>query len=137
MIYLGVDPGEKRIGLAISDEGGNFARPLSVINRSSYSAAAEHILQIVSQRGINLIIIGQSFDENGQPSYLGRQSARLAEAIREKTSIPIKFWDEAFSTADAIQARHEMGSRKNRSNKNLDASAAALMLQTYLDAKEG
>ena len=81
-----------------------------------------------------MIVIGQSFDEDGQPNLAGRRAARFAEALQSQTDIPIQLWDESFSTQKARATRIQMGvSRKQRSG-HLDEIAATVILQSYLDA---
>lgn len=134
MRILAIDHGEKRIGLAISDPTGTIANPLAVIKHVSRAIDAAQVANIASEQGAELIVIGQSFDEEGQPNLAGRRSARFGEALREQTVIPIQMWDESFSTQKARAARIQMGvSRKQRAG-HLDELAATVILQSYLDA---
>ncbi len=134
MKVLAVDPGQKRIGVAVSDEGGRLARPLQVIPHVARAADAAEIVRLAAAQGVELILVGQSLDEDGQPTFQGRGAQSLAGVLREITAIPVQLWDEAFSTQDARALRREMGaSRKNRSG-HLDDLAAAVILQSYLDS---
>ena len=135
MKVLAVDHGEKRIGLAISDLTGTIANPLSVIKHVSRAIDAAQVATIASEQEAALIVIGQSFDEDGQPNLAGRRAARFAEALKEQTDLPIQLWDESFSTQKARAARIQMGvSRKKRAG-HLDQIAATVILQSYLDAQ--
>ncbi len=81
-----------------------------------------------------MIVVGQSFDDEGNPSFEGRRSGRFAEALKTQTAIPVLLWDESFTTQAARRARIQMGvSRRNRSG-HLDDLAATVLLQSYLDA---
>ena len=134
MRILAVDHGEKRIGLAISDLTGTVANPLSVVQHVSRAIDAAQVATIASEQEAGMIVIGQSFDEDGQPNLAGRRAARFAEALQSQTDIPIQLWDESFSTQKARAARIQMGvSRKQRSG-HLDEIAATVILQSYLDA---
>jgi putative Holliday junction resolvase len=134
MRILAVDHGEKRLGLAISDPTGTIANPLSVIQHVSRAIDAAQVATIASEQETGMIVIGQSFDENGQPNPAGRRAARFAEALQDQTDIPIQMWDESFSTQKARAARIQMGvSRKQRAG-HLDEIAATVILQSYLDA---
>lgn len=134
MRILAIDHGEKRIGLAISDPTGTIANPLTVIKHVSRAIDAAQVANIASEQGAELIVIGQSFDEEGKPNLAGRRSARFGEALQEQTAIPIQMWDESFSTQKARAARIQMGvSRKQRAG-HLDELAATVILQSYLDA---
>jgi putative Holliday junction resolvase len=134
MRILAVDHGEKRIGLAISDPTGTIANPLSVIQHVSRAIDAAQVATIATEQETGMIVIGQSFDEDGQPNLAGRRAARFAEALQGQTDIPIQMWDESFSTQKARAARIQMGvSRKQRAG-HLDEIAATVILQSYLDA---
>ena len=135
MRVLAVDHGEKRIGLAISDLTGTIANPLSVIKHVSRAIDAAQVATLALELEAKLIVIGQSFDEDGQPNLAGRRAARFAEALKEQTDLPVELWDESFSTQEARAARIQMGvSRKKRAG-HLDQLAATVILQSYLDAQ--
>jgi len=134
MRILAIDHGEKRIGLAISDLTGTIANPLTVVKHVSRAIDAAQVAAIASEQGAEMIIVGQSFHEDGQPNLAGRRAARFAEALHEQTDTPIQMWDESFSTQKARTARIQMGvSRKQRAG-HLDEIAATVILQSYLDA---
>ena len=135
MKILAIDPGSKSIGLAISDPTGTIANPLMALAHVSRPVDAAMVAELAASHGVGLIVIGQSFDDEGHPSFEGRRSARFAEALKLQTNIPVVFWDESFTTQDARSARIQMGvPRKDRSG-HLDALAAAVLLQSYLDAR--
>jgi len=81
-----------------------------------------------------LIVLGKSLDEDGNPTLQSRRTDRLAEAIREQTDVPVIMWDESFSTQDARQARILMGTTRQKRRGHLDALAATVILQSYLDS---
>jgi putative Holliday junction resolvase len=131
---LGVDPGDKRIGLAVSDLTGTIARGLTVVNHVARAVDAATIAQIAAEQGAVKIVVGQALDDEGQVGPAARKAVRLAEAIRLQTDLPVEMWDESGSTQAAQQTRIVMGvSRKKRSG-HLDDLAAAVTLQSYLEA---
>lgn len=133
MRILAVDHGEKRIGLALSDPTGTLASPLTVIKHVSRLLDAAQVANIASENETGLIVIGQSFDEEGNPNLAGRRAARFADALREQTRIPVELYDESFSTQDARATVIEMGrSRKKRSGHH-DALAAVMILRSYIE----
>lgn len=135
MRILAVDHGEKRIGLAISDLTGTIASPLNVIKHVSRIIDAAHVAEIANQNDVKLIIIGQSYDEEGKPNLAGRRAGRFADELKNQTNIPIEMVDESFSTQDARNARIELGvSRKKRAGHQ-DEYAAVVILQSYLESK--
>jgi putative pre-16S rRNA nuclease len=88
-----------------------------------------------AEQGVELIVIGQSFDEEGLPNQAGRRAERFAEALKTQTTLPIVLWDESMSTADAREFRIAMGASRKKRAGHLDAAAAAVILQSYLDAQ--
>jgi putative Holliday junction resolvase len=133
---LGVDPGDVRIGLAISDPSATIAGPLRVIRHVSRMIDAALIAQIAAEENAVRIVVGQAMDEDGQPSPEGRKAGRLAEAIRAQTVLPVDLWDESGSTQAARGARIAMGSSRRNRSGHLDELAATVILQSYLDAKK-
>lgn len=136
MRILAVDHGEKRIGLALSDLTATLASPLTVIKHVSRLLDAAQVADLAAQNEAGLIVIGQSFDDEGQPNLAGRRAAKFAEALREQTQIPVVLWDESFSTQDARSALLELGvSRKQRAGHH-DALAAVMILRSYLESNK-
>jgi putative holliday junction resolvase len=134
MRILAVDPGSKRIGLAISDPTGTIANPLVVLNHIARLIDTGAVAEFAEMNGAGLIVVGQSLDDNGLPTYEGRQAGRFAETLKTKTELPVVFWDESFTTQEARAARIAMKvSRKNRLG-HLDSLVATVLLQSYLDA---
>lgn len=133
---LAVDPGEKRLGIAISDPTGTIARPLTVIKHISRMVDAATVTQLAKEQEAVRIVIGQALDAEGQLTPQAWRAARFAEAVSEQTDLPVELWDESGSTQAARSARIAMGvSRKKRAG-HLDELAATVILQTYLDAHE-
>ena len=136
MRILAVDHGEKRIGLALSDPTATIASPFKVIEHVSRLMDTAQVANLAEENKVGLIVIGQSFDEEGMPNLAGRRAAKFAEALKEQTKIPIVLWDESFSTQDARASRIELGvSRKKRAGHH-DSLAAVVILQSYLESKK-
>lgn len=133
MRILAVDPGSKHIGVAISDPSASLAKPIAVINHVSRIQDAGKVIQLAKENEVGLILVGQSFDENGEPSFEGRRAQRFAEALQSQSNIPIILWDEAMTTQDARQASLKMGTPRKKRSGHLDSLAAAILLQSYLD----
>lgn len=124
---LAVDPGDVRIGLAISDPSRTIARPLEVLEHRSRRLDAERILTICSQQGASLILVGVAYDLEGQVGPQARKSLRLVDELRRQGNLPIKTWDESGSTQTAASVDGK---------GPLDARAAANFLQEYLNVKQ-
>ena len=137
MRILAVDPGEKRLGIAISDPSRTIANPLTVLKHVSRPLDAAAIAQLAAENQAGLIVIGQSLDEDGLPTPVGRRAGRLAEAVQGQTDLPVVLWDESGSTQEARSARLALGASRRKRGGHLDDLAATYILQTYLDALAG
>lgn len=135
MRILAVDHGEKRIGLALSDPSGTLARPLTVIAHVSRLMDAAQVANLAAENEVGLIVVGQSFDEDGNPNLAGRRAAKFAEALRGQTSIPVELFDESFSTQEARAAVIELGLSRKRRAGHHDSLAAVMILRSYLESK--
>jgi putative Holliday junction resolvase len=130
---LGIDPGEKNIGIAISDISATLARPLMVMPHSSRKGDAQRIVELAEKEKVTKIVVGQATDVDGKPNFSGRKAARLAAEIRSSSSIPVELWDESFSTQQAVKSKIKFGSSRKNRRGHLDETAAAVILQSYLD----
>lgn len=126
---LAVDPGDVRIGLALSDPGGTIARPLVVLQHSSRAKDAAAIHQVAIEHEAEMILVGIPLDAHGDVGPQARKVLRLAAAIEAIGQIPVETWDESGSTQ--LAQRH-----RQKGRKDIDAVAAAIILQDYLDAKK-
>jgi putative Holliday junction resolvase len=124
---LAVDPGEARIGIAISDPLGVVARPLLVIEHVSRSEDAQTIVNLANENEAKLILVGLPLDLQGEVGPQARKSMRLVEEIQTKTDLRVLAWDESGSTKAALSS--------DPSDDLLDARAAAFTLQDYLDVQ--
>ncbi len=134
MRIIAIDPGEKHIGVALSDPTGTIANPLTVLKHVARPVDAATIADLAHQHEAGRIIVGQALDDDGQPTQQSRRAARLAEAIRQQCELPVELWDESGSTQAARAARLQMGVVRSKRRGHLDDLAATYILQTYLDA---
>ncbi len=134
MRILGIDPGQKNIGISISDPTGNIANPLTVLEHVSRPIDAASIGQIALENEVELIVVGQALDVGGKPTLSGRHARRLAVAIRTQSEIPVILWDESNSTQTARNALIRIGSSRQKRRGHLDDLAATVILQSYLDS---
>ena len=128
---LGLDIGDRRIGVALSDPLGILASPLTIINRTDEKADIEAIIDITRQNQVGRIIAGLPLSMDGS---LGRQAEKAKDFVMElcrHTEVPVEFRDERLSTVSA--KRMVQGVRKTNRGTRYDAMAAALILQGYLD----
>jgi putative Holliday junction resolvase len=136
MRILAVDHGEKRIGLAISDPTATIASPLQVFKHTTRLMDAAQVANLASENDAGLIIIGQSFDDEGNPNLAGRRAGNFAEILKEQTNIPIELVDESFSTIDARAAVIDMGVTRKKRAGHHDALAAVMILRSYIESNK-
>lgn len=133
MRILAIDHGQKNLGLAISDETGMIARPLGVLSHTSKLVDAAQVAEQAVRQAADLIIVGISYDEAGEPNMSGRQVLNFVEVLRQQTDLPITLWDESLTTQDARAARIAAGAPRKKRAGHLDDVAAAVLLQDYLN----
>jgi len=134
MRVLAVDHGEKRIGLAISDTTGTIAQPLAILKHAARLVDVGRVVEVARDNAVAMIVVGDSMDEAGFPNDAGRRARRFAEALATQTEIPVVMWDESLSSQDARATRLAIGASRKRRAADIDALAAAAILQSYLDA---
>ena len=133
MKHLGIDHGNKRIGIAISDELGMFARPFMILEHVSRQEDALFISRLAHQHACGAIVVGLPLDSDGQIGPRARSVNRFIEALSTQTNIPVISWDESNSTIKTIQASLLRGEKAKKRREAMDDQAAAMILQDYLD----
>ena len=132
---LAIDPGEKRIGVAISDPTMTIASPLMVLKHISMAIDAAQIAQLAVDNNVINIVVGQALGADGEETPASRHANKLADSIRTQVQIPVVLWDESGSTQTARQAKIEMGLSRGRRSGHMDELAAVVILQSYLDER--
>jgi putative Holliday junction resolvase len=132
MRWLGIDYGDSRIGLAISDELGSFAIPYRTLQRNPKTS--DEIRQIVESERITGILIGLPKNMNGTLGSSAAKSKEFGLQLQAALAIKIVFWDERLTTIEAQKALHSAGKNTKQSKKVIDQVAAQILLQSYLDA---
>ncbi len=135
MKILGIDHGNVRIGIAVSDDTGNFARPLSIFMHVSRQQDADEIRRVCEQQGCELIVVGVPYDSDGGEGPRARSVLRFVKELTLVVSVPVTTWDESFSTHDVTQTSLQLGKSRSSRMKALDDRVAAVILQSYLDHK--
>jgi putative holliday junction resolvase len=133
MRILGIDPGEKRIGIAISDPAGRVAVPVSVLTRQGRNSFAE-LSELATREGVELIVVGAALAPDGGAGLQARRGERFGRELSDASGIPVVFWDERFSSQNAMRALCSLGVRRRQRKREIDATAAAMILQDYLDS---
>jgi putative Holliday junction resolvase len=137
---LAVDWGERRIGLALSDETQTLAQPLATLTRRPGKRfPMAQLLEHVTRNHVVGIIVGLPLNEEGAEGDAAHSARALADDIKRRGggALEVSMWDERMTTARVLAAVREMGGSTRGRKADLDAMAAALLLQHYLDAKRG
>ena len=132
---LGLDVGEKRIGLAISDDEGRLATPFTTILRRDEEDVIAKILRVVHEEGVERILVGMPLSLDGSIGPQAKSTMHFYNALITATPLRVETWDERFSSAEAERLLREAGFSHRRLRDRLDATAAMVILQDYLDSK--
>ena len=132
MVILGLDVGDRRVGVAASDASGTLATPRGVIQRRSRAEDFASVARLIEMFGADKVIVGLPLSLDGQMGPQARRVARYAGALARALNIPVQLVDERYSTATADALLVESG-RKRR--VQIDAAAAAVILQDFLDCQ--
>jgi putative Holliday junction resolvase len=133
---LGLDVGEKRVGVALCDETQTLARPLLTLRRASKKEDFATLAALCHKHAIEKVIVGLPRTLRGEEGPQARRVRRYADELRSALNLPIEFWDERYSSVEA-QERLTASGRKARAKGEIDSAAAAIVLQEYLDAMRG
>jgi putative Holliday junction resolvase len=130
---LALDVGSKRIGVAASDPSGTVARPVTVVQRRSRRADLEAIAALVRAEASQLVVVGLPLSLSGSEGPQAGVVRHFMAALSAVLSVPLATWDERYTTVEATAVLREQGVRPERIKERVDAVAAALILQEYLD----
>jgi len=130
---LALDVGERRVGVALCDETQTLARPLLTLKRASKNEDFAKLAAVCREHAVEKIIVGLPRTLRSEEGPQARRVRRYAAELQAALNLPIDFWDERFSSVDA-QERLASSSRRPRARGEIDAAAAAIILQEYLDA---
>ena len=132
---MGLDIGDKTIGVAVSDLMGMTAQGVTTIKRIGKKKDIEAIKEIIKERQVNKIVSGLPKNMNGTIGPQGEKVQKFCELIKEETGLEISFWDERLSTVAAERSLIEGGVSRQKRKKVIDMLAAVIILQGYLDSR--
>jgi len=133
---LGLDLGDARIGVAISDDDRRLAVPLGTV-RTGAPADLKAIAGLVREHGATLVVLGHPLLLSGEAGERAHHAERFAEALRQVLPVPVVLHDERLSTAEAERALRAAGAPGRRRRRAVDRSSATVILQAWLDAARG
>ena len=131
---MALDPGVRRIGVAVSDETGLLASPVAVIERVSRRRDLERLRALVEEYRPAEVLVGLPLLPSGDEGEQAGRSRRFADFVGRELRLPVRLWNESYSTVEARRRRASAPRRRHRSSY-VDADAAAVFLQDYLDEK--
>ncbi|MCX7804716.1 MAG: Holliday junction resolvase RuvX [Planctomycetota bacterium] len=131
---IGVDHGDRRIGLAISDPLGLTAQPLAMIELGDGMAALNAICRYARERSAVRFVVGLPLNMDSSEGPRARAARRFGEALREASGLPVEFFDERLTTRQAHRALRDATAGRYARKERSDIVAAQLLLQAYLDA---
>lgn len=134
MRILGLDIGDKRIGIAISDELGHTAQGLMALERSTEGADIDRIKEIMADYSADKVVVGLPLRMDGTVGIQAQKVKGFAERLRAEVSQPVVYWDERLTTATARKALISGEMRRSARRRVIDKVAASLILQSYLDS---
>lgn len=130
---LGIDLGDARVGVAISDDLGMLAHPLETIAVKT-SDVKKRILTLVAERGVQTIVVGMPRNMDGTYGPAATKAKEFIEALRSSTEIKVIAWDERLTTVSAQRSLHEAGKNTKKQRPIIDQVAAQIILQGWLDS---
>lgn len=137
MRYLGLDIGERRIGIAVSDPEGRVATPLKVIAPASPEQARSLLARTVEEYEPDAIVVGVPVTLSGEDGPQARWTRDTGERLSRDLGVPVRYWDERLTSAEARRLMAEGGLSQKEMRGRIDMVAAALVLQSFLDAGGG
>lgn len=131
---MGIDYGDSRIGIALSDPLGLTAQGLETLKwRFDLSKPVDRIAEIIKEYSVEKIVVGFPRNMNGTVGPRGEKTEEFVKMLKDRTGIPVETWDERLTTVAAMRAMNEIGVKAGKKKKIIDQVAAVLILQGYLD----
>jgi putative Holliday junction resolvase len=133
MRILGIDHGTKRIGIAISDELGMIAQPLEFIPAEPLNDSLARLKKIIEERGVELLLVGMPRNMDGTYGPAAQKVNEFIATVKTVIATPVKLWDERLTSAQANRVLIQANVRRDKRKEKVDMTAAAILLQSYLD----
>ena len=132
---MGIDPGLRRVGLALSDDAASFASPHKTLERTSDEALIGALVDEVRAHEVSEIVLGLPLRMNGSEGPEAKRARKLQRELARATHVKVVLWDERLTTVAAERELRGVGLRAGKKKALLDQAAATLLLQSYLDAQ--
>lgn len=133
---MGLDVGDRRIGVAVSDELGLTAQPILTLVRSNRKQDLKSLQRLIRRYQVTAIVVGNPLYMSGDLSPQAAKAQAFAQLLREETGLPVHLWDERLTTTEAHRHLHAAGRALSEHKAVVDQVAAVLILESYLEAKK-
>ncbi len=135
MRNMGLDVGEVRIGIALSDQTGLIAQGHATLERSGWERDLAYLAKVAEEQEVDRFVVGNPLNLDGSAGRQAELSRDFAERLKEATGLAVVLWDERFTSLSAEKILIEAGVRRKKRRGAIDRMAAAIMLQSYLDSR--
>ncbi len=134
MRILAIDHGQKRIGIALSDELKMIAQPLEFVPAEPFADLVARLTDLVQEKEVEMVLVGMPRNMNGSYGAAATKVEEFVAAIKSALPVPIKTWDERLTSAQANRILIAGNVRRDKRKQKVDKMAAAILLQSYLDS---
>ncbi len=134
MRILAIDHGTRRMGIAVSDELKTIAQPLEFIPAEPFDDFLARLKELLREKEVELILIGMPRNMDGSYGPAAEKVREFITALRDAVTVPLKTWDERLTSAQANRVLIQGGTRRDKRKEKVDQTAAAILLQSYLDS---
>ena len=135
MRVLAIDHGSKRMGIALSDETATIAQPLEFIPAEPFTDFLARLKQLIVEKQVDQILVGMPRNMDGSYGPAALKVQEFVAVLKETIAVPIKTWDERLTSAQANRMLIQADVRRDKRKQRVDAAAAAILLQSYLDSR--
>ena len=135
MRVLAIDHGTKRMGIALSDETATIAQPLEFIPAEPFNDFLARLKQLIVEKQVDQILVGMPRNMDGSYGPAALKVQEFVAVLKETIAVPIKTWDERLTSAQANRMLIQADVRRDKRKQRVDAAAAAILLQSYLDSR--
>jgi putative Holliday junction resolvase len=136
MRTLALDIGKRRIGVAVSDPLGMVARPVETVQSVSLNVDVARITEIARELEAELIVVGDPIHMSGDPGTMSNRAHKFGETLEQISGLPVVYCDERLTTVEAQRILHDSGVPPKKARQQIDAVAAAVILQSYLNTQK-
>ena len=132
---MGIDPGARRVGLALGDDESSFATPHKTLERKDDPSLIAALVQEAREQGVQTLVLGLPLRMNGMEGPEAKRARSLAKTLEREGQLTVVLWDERLTTMGAERQLRDSGLRGGKKKALIDQAAATLLLQSYLDAR--